>query len=203
MSPRSNDSVTFPRFVTASSRKRPRLALVARMPPSTSRRTIRPRSTDDDHDAHAHTDGEAVPDPPTRREENERVVISRLRARRNPRGDRHGPRRARADRERSRTEREPGGGRAASGVLPDDSRATAQIEREPGPTDVEDHATRSRVRHPDRGPPRSREFDVRRGGGERHRRPCSARAGRCGREQKQGSETGAAQGGSDHRPTTV
>ena len=48
-----------------------------------------------------------------------------------------------------------------------------------------------------------RELDVRRRGGERHRRPCPARAGRSGREQKQGSETGAAQGGSDHRPTTV
>ena len=49
------------------------------------------RSTDDDHDAHPHTDGEAVPDPPTRREEDERVVISRFGARRNPRDDGHGP----------------------------------------------------------------------------------------------------------------
>ena len=202
--PRPNDSVTLPRFVTASSRKRPRPTLVRAHASEHEPADDPARGTDDDHDAHAHADGKALPDPPPRREEDERIVVSGLRAapelsRRSTRSATC-PGRSRGFADGMQARRRPSGVRRPVRRLSGDRADRARTrpgERRGSRCSLPEFVTRTDAR------PDPASSTMRRGGGERHRRPCSARAGRGGREQKQGSQTGAAQGGSDHRPTTV
>ena len=104
----SSVSVTLPRLTRTSSSARARPTRRTRKPANRNRPDDAARRADDDHDADPHPNGHPGRAPRPRREEDQRVVVARLDAPRQPRRDGEPPGRAGPKDEAPRQDGEPG-----------------------------------------------------------------------------------------------